>query len=95
MNGNHVKGVELRERAEIEVLKTQRVCTLVFGDPDVVGIPCQVLDAALYAAEVTLPQGSPRRVFIQDFAAALNRRRILRNEEVEKFWELCEDKINK
>lgn len=99
----HPQKVALQEKAEIENLKTERVCNLVFGESSTdgtdtfsdltVSLECAILDAALYAAKTSLPKGSPRRVFIQDLAAALNRRKILHNNDVEKFWELAEDKI--
>jgi len=49
---------------------------------------CQVLDASLYAGKVSLQRGSPRHAFVQDLAASLNRRRILKNEDVDSFTEL-------
>jgi len=50
---------------------------------------CQVLDASLYAGKVSLPKGSPQHAFVQDLAASLNRRRILKNEDVESFTDLA------
>ena len=47
-----------------------------------------VLASALYSAKSTLPAGSPRRVFIQDLAAALNRRKLLPSEHYDRFCEL-------
>jgi hypothetical protein len=44
---------------------------------------CQVLSANLFSAKSTLPKGSPRRVFIQDLVASLNRKRILPSEKVD------------
>jgi hypothetical protein len=94
----------LSERLQ-EQEKTFAICQLVIADPDPFSVTgrnrvlyssgCQVLDAALFAAKTTLPQGSPRLVFIQDLAASLNRRRLLPNEKVEEFWEVCEEKINR
>jgi hypothetical protein len=91
------------ERLE-EQDKTFGICRLVIADPDPSSVAghnrvlyssgCQVLDAALFTAKTTLPQGSPRSVFIQDLAASLNRRRLLSSEKVEEFWTLCEEKIN-
>jgi len=49
---------------------------------------CKVLASALFAGKSTLPKGSPRRVFIQDLAASLNRKRILPSEKYEKFSQL-------
>lgn len=46
-----------------------------------------MLESTLYVAKATLPEGSPRRVFIQDFAASLNRKGLLANEDVDKFRE--------
>lgn len=87
-----------------ELDKTLGICKLVISDNNPHSVEganrvlyspgCEILDAALYGAKVTLQQGSPRSVFIQDFAAALNRRRLLKNEEVEEFTKLCEEKIN-
>ena len=85
--------------------KTFEICRLVIADSAPCTVAghnrvlyspgCQVLDAALYTAKTTLPQGSPRSVFIQDLAASLNRRRLLPNEDVEAFWVRCEEKINR
>jgi hypothetical protein len=49
---------------------------------------CKILSSALFSAKTTLPKGTPRRVFIQDLAASLNRKRILPNEKVEPFTQL-------
>lgn len=49
---------------------------------------CSIVRSALYAAKSSLPKGSPRRVFIQDFAASLNRKQILPNENVDEFHKL-------
>jgi hypothetical protein len=49
---------------------------------------CQVLMASLYAAKTSLPKGSPRRVFVEDLAASLNRRRILKSEQYDEFQKL-------
>ncbi len=46
-----------------------------------------LLESAVFAAYTTLPKGSPRRVFVQDFAASLNRKGLLRNELVDRFCE--------
>ncbi|MEM2567130.1 MAG: hypothetical protein QXH20_01485 [Candidatus Bathyarchaeia archaeon] len=69
-----------------ELAISDSICMLVgykFGDER-----CKLLSAALYAAKHNLPVGSPRRVFIQDLAAALNRRNILSNEKVDQFLRL-------
>jgi len=49
---------------------------------------CQVLTASLYAAKLSLPKGSPRRVFVQDLAASLNRHHILKSEQYDEFEKL-------
>jgi len=49
---------------------------------------CKVLASALYSAKSTLTAGSPRRVFIQDLAAALNRRGLLRDRDFDVFCKL-------
>lgn len=51
---------------------------------------CKVLASALYSAKsATKPWGViSQRVFIQDFAASLNRRGLLPNEKVDEFEEL-------
>ena len=49
---------------------------------------CKVLASALFSAKSTLGRGSPRRVFIQDLAASLNRKTFLPNEKVEEFRQL-------
>ena len=95
-----IQSKELDERRLEARDKTFNLCSLVVADPaptTVVGYQrilysstCQVLDASLYAAKVSLPKGSSRRAFIQDLAASLNRRRLLRNKDVEEFWELAE-----
>jgi len=46
---------------------------------------CKTLTSALFSAKSTLPPGTLRRVFIQDLAASLNRKRILPNEKYDKF----------
>jgi len=56
-----------------------------YTTPTLTNPVCQVLDTTLYAVKVSLPQGSPRRVFIEDLAASLNRRKLLRNEDVDSF----------
>jgi hypothetical protein len=45
----------------------------------------QILSACMHTAKTTLKKGSSQRVFVQDFAAALNRRSLLRNDRVEDF----------
>jgi len=47
----------------------------------------KVFESAMYSAKTTMKEASERRVFIQDFAAALNRRGLLRNEVVDRFCE--------
>lgn len=49
---------------------------------------CGLVKSALYAAKTTLPRGTLRRLFIQEFAASLNRKHTLPNENVEKFHKL-------
>lgn len=44
-----------------------------------------VLASAMFSAYTTLGKGSPRRVFIQDFTASLNRKGILHDVDVEIF----------
>lgn len=50
-----------------------------------------LLEAAMYSAGVAIsafaPHASGARAFIQDFAAALNRRGLLPNDKVEEFTE--------
>lgn len=45
----------------------------------------KIFKAALYAAKATIAEPSSRRVFIQDFAASLNRAGLLRNALVDAF----------
>lgn len=47
----------------------------------------RVMQAAMYAAKTTLAEGTPQRVFVQDFAAILNRRELLSNTNVQPFRE--------
>lgn len=56
---------------------------------------CQVIDASLYAGKVSLSKGSPRQAFVQDLAASLNRRRLLKNEDVESFTDLAIEIVEK
>jgi hypothetical protein len=49
---------------------------------------CKLLASAMYAAKSTLPKGSPRRVFVQDLAASLNRKSLILKEEVDSFNKL-------
>jgi hypothetical protein len=86
-----------------ELDKTFEVCRLVVADSDPFSVggqqrvlyssACQVLDAALYAVKTTCNDPTHQRVFIQDFAASLNRRRLLTNKDVEPFWKAAEIKI--
>jgi hypothetical protein len=74
---------------EVEVSREMCKTVLLHGKPVDPNSPeCAMLQSALYAAKVTLPKGSPRRVFIQDFAASLNRKHILPNENYDKFQRL-------
>lgn len=47
----------------------------------------QLLSACMYTAKVTCSKGSQQRCFVQDLAAALNRRKLLSNEHVNDFME--------
>lgn len=49
---------------------------------------CKVLRAALFSAKSTIAKGTPRRVFIQDLAASLNRKAMLPSEKYDNFTEL-------
>jgi len=49
---------------------------------------CKLLMATMFAAKSTLPRGSPRRVFVQDLAASLNRKSLILMEEMDKFNKL-------
>jgi len=53
----------------------------------------ECVNAALYAFSVTVHDLTYRRVFAQDFAAALNRRQLLAGEQVETFWPDAEKKM--
>lgn len=46
---------------------------------------CRILSAALYSAKSTLAEGSPRRVFIEDLAAALDRRGLIDKKKIDEF----------
>lgn len=46
-----------------------------------------VISAAMYAAKSTIPPGTRRRVFVEDFSASLNRRRVLDNKNFNEFRE--------
>jgi len=70
-------------RARKEVTAQIGMCKL--AKLDVEGKGCKVLDGSLWTAKVTLAKGSPRMVYIQDLAHALNRRELLNNEETESF----------
>ncbi|VVB51593.1 Uncharacterised protein [uncultured archaeon] len=102
---SHPARVAMREREEIEKLKTKRICTHVFGEQSADGSidfagtglapECAVLESALYAIKVDVPKGSPQRVVIQDLAASLSRKGfLLQDGAIEKFWEYAEDKIS-
>lgn len=45
----------------------------------------KMFEAAMYAAKTTMKDATERRVFVQDFAASLNRRGLLINENVDDF----------
>ena len=49
---------------------------------------CKVLSSALFSAKSTLPEGTLRRVFIQDLAASLNRKHLLSSERYDEFTKL-------
>ena len=54
----------------------------------------QTIDAALTAIKYgAYGDRTTQRVLIQELAAALNRRKILANDKVEKFWDTAEDYI--
>lgn len=69
------------------------------GEPDPMDIimsrQCKVLAAALHTAKSTLSSGSPRRVFIQDLSASLNRKEMLSNEQLPCFTQLGYDFMEK
>ncbi|HDO42010.1 MAG TPA: hypothetical protein ENH03_03820 [Candidatus Bathyarchaeota archaeon] len=67
------------------------MCWLIteWNEPATLDNPkCKILAAALFSAKSTLPKGSPRRVFIQDLAASLNRKGLLKNEKVDTFTKI-------
>jgi len=47
----------------------------------------KIFESALYAAKTTMKDPTERRVFVQDFAASLNRKGLLASELVDKFCE--------
>lgn len=95
---------EIAEKAALDHLKTEKICTLTFGEQSADGSvdwagtglspECAVLEAALYAIKVDVAPGTDRRVIIQDLAASLDRKRFFHNmNDVEKFWVLAEEKM--
>mgnify|MGYP000548296181 CR=1 FL=1 len=55
----------------------------------------KVLDAAAYAICSAVRDPTLRRVFMQDFIAALNRKGILSNEETKKLHGIYVNKVTK
>jgi len=47
-----------------------------------------IFEAFMYSAKVTMKQATERRAFIQDLAAALNRRYLLSKEDADTFSKL-------
>ena len=78
---------ELREKARKETATKKQMCKLIPWGPGEAGEHpgCPILNAALFSAKSTLPKGSARRVFVQDLAAALDRRDLLKKEKHEEF----------
>lgn len=56
---------------------------------------CKVLSASLHSAKSSLKQGSPRRVFVQDLTASLNRKQVVSNDRINQFTELGYDFMEK
>ena len=52
---------------------------------------CRVVQAAMYSAKQTIKDWNGRRVFVQDFAAALNRRHLLTYDKYDEFTKLGYD----
>jgi hypothetical protein len=77
----------------IEQKTSEEMCWLIHDWEKDTSVPpdnpkCQVLMASLYAAKLSLPKGSPRRVFVQDLTASLNRHHILKSEQYDEFEKL-------
>ena len=76
---------ELKKRYDKETEMKREMC-LILPNGDVGReYACRILDSALFSAKSTLSKGSPRRVFIQDLGAALDRRGLLPKEKHGKF----------
>ena len=81
---------ELRKRYKKETESSSKMCEILpWGPPGkpLIHPGCSILTAALVTAKTTLPKGSPRRVFIQDLAAALDRRKLISKEKYDEFVE--------
>lgn len=98
-----IKDGSLSDARLAEMDKTIEVCRLVIADTDASSVEgqqrilyspaCQVLDATLFSVKSTCKDPTHRSVFIQELAASLNRRRLLKNDDVERFWEAAETKL--
>lgn len=84
---NNLSLEELREKARKEITAQKKMCRLIpWGPPDAGEHPgCPLLNAALVSAKTTLAKGSPRRVFVQDLAAALDRRDLIKKGKYDEF----------
>jgi len=83
---------ELKNVKELKLI-TNLCWTIHDPELDIVlpphNVKCKMLSSALFAGKSNLPRGSPRRVFVQDLAASLNRKRILLSENYEDFLRLA------
>jgi len=61
----------------------RRMCSMIGEKED--STACRVLRSSLYSARETIRDRSSRRVFIQDLATSLERRGLLKREDVEQF----------
>jgi len=78
---------ELREKARKEIDAKNKMCRLIPWGPEDTGEHpgCPILHAGLFSAKSTLPKGSARRVYVQDLAAALERRDLLKKSKYDEF----------
>lgn len=72
-------------RRALDSMKNQLAIPRGIPEPIGARVATQIFESTLYAAKTTMKDATERRVFIQDFAAALNRHGLLRSELVDAF----------
>lgn len=88
---------EIHARFTKEIVALTKMCSLLEWDPRELPekmeeqLPhpgCKILTAAMFSAKGTIPKGSPRRVFVQDLAASLERKKLLIGKRAREFTDV-------